>query len=344
MTKTVLRDIIMLKPGAVLMHLPVIDDIHEAADRIRTEAVFTPLLEWDILNRQTGGRILAKAETFQRTGSFKFRGAYNRISRVNKAEFPGGVVACSSGNHAQGVAEAARLCGLKAVIVMPADAPQMKVDRTRRSGADIVFYDRETEDRNAIARDLCVERHADFVSPYDDFYIIAGQGTAGLELCAQAVSRDAKIDAVLVPAGGGGLTAGVLLAVKDAFPAAHVHCAEPEGFDDHNRSMAAGMRKHNLRTTGSICDSLLTPEPGELTFAINGQGLSGGVVVNDADVRRAVAYAYRELKLVVEPGGAIGLAALLSGAFPVKDRTVAVVLSGGNIDPRLFAEIITAEH
>jgi threonine dehydratase len=322
------------------MNTPTIDDIIDADLRIRPFAAITPLLEWSVLNEKFGARIFCKAEVLQRTGTFKFRGAYNRISRIDRNEFPGGVVACSSGNHAQGVAEAARLCGLKAVIVMPSDAPRMKIARTSQGGAEVVFYDRETEDRDAIARDLCEKLNATFVSPFDDPYVIAGQGTAGLELTRQAEAANAEIDAVLVPASGGGLTAGIALAVKHRFPEAAVYCVEPKGFDDYRRSLLEGTRQKNERANSSICDSLLISEPGELTFAMNKDRLAGGIAVGDSDVRDAVAYAYRELKLVVEPGGAVGLAAILSGAFNPKGRTIAIVLSGGNIDPQLFADII----
>jgi len=323
------------------MHIPAIADIVAASARIRPLAIETPLFESPLLNERTGGRILAKAEMFQRTGSFKFRGAYNRLSQVDPKEFPGGVVACSSGNHAQGIAEAAKLCGLKAVIVMPEDAPRMKIERTKRSGAEIVFYDRVREDRDAIARDLCEKAHAVFVPPFDDPHIIAGQGTVGLEIAAQAKAIGAEIDAVLVPTSGGGLTAGVAISVTDAFPSAKIYSVEPEGFDDYRRSLAAGMRLKNERASGSICDSLLMTEPGELTFEVNRRKLAGGLAVSDAVVRDAIAFAYRELKLVVEPGGAAALAAVLSGEFDAKDKTVAIVLSGGNIDPVLFSEIIT---
>jgi threonine dehydratase len=326
------------------MFSPTINDIAEAADRIRPYAIETPLLEWPVLNERTRGRILAKAEVLQRTGSFKFRGAYNRISRIVRDEYPGGVVACSSGNHAQGVAEAARLCGLKALIVMPSDAPRIKVERTRQGGAEVVFYDREKEDRFAIARDLCAKMQADFVPPFDDPYVISGQGTAGMELTRQARLAGAEVDAALVPASGGGLLAGVTLAVKDRFPAADVYCAEPEGFDDYGRSVAAGSLQKNERANGSICDSLLVTEPGELTFALNQKQLAGGVAVSDDEVREAIAYAYRELKLVVEPGGAVGLAAVLSGKFDAKGKSVAIILSGGNIDPQLFGEIISKPY
>ncbi len=223
---------------------------------------------------------------------------------------------------------------------MPSDAPKIKISRTSQSGAEIVFYDRDAEDRNAIARDLCQKLNADFVAPFDDPVVIAGQGTLGLEMTRQATAAGAAIDAVLVPISGGGLAAGVAIAVKDRFPQAEIYCVEPKGFDDYRRSLAAGSRQKNDSANRSICDALLMPEPGELTFDVNKELLAGGLVVSDSEVRHAVAYAWRELKLVVEPGGAVALAALLSGAFEAKGRTVAIVLSGGNVDPHLFADII----
>ncbi len=322
------------------METLTIDAIAEADLRIRPYAVETPLLELSALSEKLGARILCKAETLQRTGSFKFRGAYNRVSRIDREAFPGGVVACSSGNHAQGVAEAARLCSVDAVIVMPSDAPKVKIARTSRCGAEIVFYDRDTEDRTAIARDLCEKLKADFVAPFDDRVVIAGQGTAGLEMARQARAAGAEIDTVLVPISGGGLAAGVAMAVKHQFPKAEIFCVEPKGFDDYKRSLASGTRQKNDGASRSVCDALLMPEPGELTFEINKQLLAGGLAVSDNDVRHAVAFAWRDMKLVVEPGGAVALAAVLSGAYVVGGRTVALVLSGGNVDPHLFADII----
>jgi threonine dehydratase len=322
------------------MDLPTPGDIQNADLQIRPFAAETPLLEWASVNEKLGGRVLFKAETLQRTGSFKFRGAYNRISRISKEDYPGGVVACSSGNHAQGVAEAARLCGFQAVIVMPSDAPQLKITRTSDAGAEVVFYSRETEDRNAIARELCGRLNAAFVPPFDDPYVIAGQGTVGLELARQAKAAGAELDLVLVPASGGGLVAGIALALSAEVPGAEVYCVEPKGFDDYRRSLAAGERLRNEPGATSICDALLMQEPGELTFAINKDRLAGGFAVSDHDVREAVAFAFRELKLVVEPGGAAALAALLSGAISAKGRTAAIVLSGGNAEPSVFASII----
>lgn len=322
------------------MQLPEFKDVEAAAERIAPLAVRTPLLESAALNDRIGGRVLLKAETLQRIGAFKFRGAYNAVSRLDRARYPGGVVACSSGNHAQGVAEAARLCGLNAVIVMPADAPRIKVARTRELGAEVVAYDRDKEDREAIANRLARERQAALVLPFDDPHIIAGQGTAGLELMQQAADLGAPPDCVIAPCSGGGLVTGIALAVKHLRPQTEVFAAEPAGFDDLRRSLASGRRERNDRRSGSICDALLSPTPGVLTFAIAQEKLAGSFAVSDDDVRSAMRVAFTELKLVVEPGGAAALAALLAGQVPVKGRTVAIVLSGGNVDPQLFADAI----
>lgn len=318
--------------------LPTIETIRQAARRIAPYAVKTPLLESPFLNEKLGARILLKAEVLQRTGSFKFRGAYNRISQIDRAAFPGGVVACSSGNHAQGVAEAARLCGLPAVIVMPSDAPAIKTARTRRSGAEVVFYDRHTEDRDAIAREISGARKAAYVAPFDDPEVMSGQGTAGLELAEQAKAAGAELEAVLVPASGGGLTAGIALAMEAEMPGARVHTVEPQHYDDYARSLRSGERERNIAAAPSICDALLMSQPGVLTFAVNRKRLGEGFAVSDDAVRAAVAFAYEELKLVVEPGGAVALAALLSGHYTLRGKPVAAVLSGGNMDPAMLAE------
>lgn len=319
---------------------PSITDVREASTRIAPHAVRTPLLESAFLNDKMGARILLKAEVLQRTGSFKFRGAYNCISRIDRAAFPGGVVACSSGNHAQGVAEAARLCDLPAVIVMPADAPAIKVQRTKRSGAEVVHYDRYAEDRDAIAAAIAKERRAQFVAPFDNPFVIAGQGTVGLELVEQAASLQAELDAVLVPCSGGGLTSGISLAVKDARPDCRIFSVEPQGFDDFARSLKSGRRERNAPDARSICDALLMSQPGEITFAVARDRLSGGFGVPDEHTRAAVAFAFHELKLVVEPGGAIALAALLGGHYKLSGKPVAVILSGGNIEPAMLAECL----
>lgn len=323
--------------------MPEFADILDAAERIKPYAVRTPLIEQPALNDRVGGRVLLKAETLQRVGAFKFRGAYNAVSRVDPHQFPGGVVACSSGNHAQGVAHAAGLCGLPAVIVMPRNAPALKLERTKGYGAEVVLYDREIEDRYQIARELADSRRALFVPPFDDACVIAGQGTVGLEIAEQARLADAKPDAVLVCTGGGGLLSGIALALSEALPGVQAHPVEPEGFDDFTRSLAAGERLQNARMDGSICDALLPEMPGEKTFEIARRLCGEGVVVSDVDAAEAVRFAFFELKLVVEPGGAVALAALLSGTFDCRGRTVVVTLSGGNVDPLLFARLIGAQ-
>ena len=262
---------------------PSFADIEAAAQRIAGLAVRTPLLEHPVLNDRVGGRALLKAENFQRVGAFKFRGAYNAVSQVDRKQYPGGVVACSSGNHAQGVAAAAALCDMPAVIVMPEDAPKLKVERTRASGAEIVLYDRATGDRFKIATDIAAERGADVVHPFDDPRVMAGQGTVGLELMAQAAEVGAAPDAVLVCTAGGGLLSGVALAVKAARPETTVHSVEPARFDDFARSLAAGERLQNEARSGSICDALLVDQPGVLTFGVATELCGAGIVVTDEE-------------------------------------------------------------
>jgi threonine dehydratase len=322
------------------IRLPTYDDVLAARERLKPHLIATPLIEHPALNARTGGRVLVKCENLQRVGAFKFRGAFNKIAQVDRQRYPGGVVACSSGNHAQGVAAAATLLGLKSAIVMPADAPQLKIARTRAFGGEVIAYNRETEDRDAIALRICEERKAAFVHPFDDADVMAGQGTTGLELMEQAKALCAAPDAVLVPASGGGLAGGISLAVKKASPGAEVFCVEPEGFDDLARSLKSGKPEHNTRMSGSICDALMAPSPGEITFAVAKQNFAGGLVVSDAEARAAMRFAFEELKVVAEPGGAVALAAALCQRLPVKGRTIAVVLSGGNVDPQLFADVI----
>lgn len=310
--------------------------IEDAARRLAGHAVETPLLESQLLNAQLGGRLLVKAEPLQRTGSFKFRGAYNRISRLDAAERRRGVVAFSSGNHAQGVAAAAQLVGTPAVIVMPSDAPAIKIANTKAYGAEVVTYDRQRESREEIGARIAVERGSILVPPYDDPFIIAGQGTTGLEIACQARAAGIAVDAVAACASGGGLVAGIALAMERLSPSTAVHVCEPAGFDDHARSLAAGERLSNVAGARSICDALLSPAPGVITFPINKRLLRSGLVVTDEDVLRAMAIAFRDLKLVVEPGGAVSLAAALTGRLPVRGRTVVVVCSGGNVDAATF--------
>ena len=323
-----------------MTQIPTADDVLEARDRLDGYAFATPLIESPVLNAITGGRVLVKAECLQRTGSFKFRGAWNTVSRLSAATAKGGVVAFSSGNHAQGVAAAAQMMKLPALIVMPKDTPEIKMASTRSYGAEIVTYDRATEDREAIARRIAEERGAVLVQPFDHPQVIAGQGTVGLEAIEQAAARDVNIDAVLIPAGGGGLTAGNALAFKARSPGTEVHTVEPEGFDDYARSLKSGKRERNAKTSGSICDALLPATPGELTFAINRTRLAPGLAVSEAEVKRAMVFAFQNLKIVIEPGGVVGLAAILAKKIPTAGRNVVVIASGGNVDPDFFAEVL----
>jgi threonine dehydratase len=327
-------------PAEPPARLPDFADVRAAAQRLAGQAVRTPLLAGTLLDALSGGRILLKLETLQHTGSFKFRGAWNRLAQLDAAQRAAGVVAFSSGNHAQGVAEAARRLGIPATIVMPADAPAVKMRSTRELGAEVIEYDRLRESREEIAARLAAERGAVLVPSFDDPDVIAGQGTVGLEIAEQAAALGAVLDDVLVCTSGGGLVAGTALAIHESSPATRVWTVEPEGHDDHRRSLAAGRRERNAPGTRSCCDALLAPEPGVLTFEINRRLLAGGLAVSEAEVHRAIAYAARRLKLVVEPGGAVALAAVLAGRIDTRGRTVAVVLSGGNLDESLLGEIL----
>jgi threonine dehydratase len=322
--------------------LPTFADVEAAAKRLAGVAVRTPLLNFPALDARLGARVFLKAETMQRTGSFKFRGAYNRISSIPPEKRAAGVVAYSSGNHAQGVAHAARLCGMTATIVMPSDAPAPKRARTVAFGGEIVTYDRDREDRAKIAHALAARTGATLVPPYDDPLIIAGQGTAGREIVEDLAAMGLNPDIAVIGASGGGLAAGISLAMSAMAPQTDFFVAEPEGFDDTIRSFASGARQSNARLSGTICDALMTAIPGELTFPITSRIIGKGVTASDAEVARAVAFAFHELKLVVEPGGAIGLAALLAGRPDVKGKVVVAVLSGGNVDPALFRRLIAA--
>ena len=322
--------------------LPTAADVDAAAQKLASVAIRTPLVNSPVLDARLGARVFLKAETLQRTGSFKFRGAYNKISSIPQNKNANGVVAYSSGNHAQGVAHAAALCNMPAVIVMPSNAPKAKRERTAALGAEVVLYDRDTEDRAAIARDIAQTRGAVLVPPFDDPFVIAGQGTAGREICEDLEKLGLKPDVAVVGASGGGLIAGIALAMKARVPSVKFYSAEPEGFDDTMRSFKSGQREVNPRMSGTICDALMTSTPGVITWEINRRLVGEGVSASDEEVGRAVAFAFRELKLVVEPGGAIGLAALLAGKLDVKGKVVVAVLSGGNVDAELFHRLIAA--
>jgi len=318
-----------------------LEAIRAAAERIRGRAVRTPLLESPPLSIATGARVFIKPEVLQRTGSFKFRGAMSRMSLLSADERRRGVVAFSSGNHAQAVAAAARDLGTSAVIVMPADAPKLKIENTRKLGGEVVLYDRYTEDRAAIGRKLASERNLVLVPPYDDHNVMAGQGTIGLEICEDALAQNIRLDAVLTPCGGGGLAAGISTAVTTLSPRTKVYGVEPKDFDDTARSIAAGERLSNPPGAKSICDALQVDKPGELTFPINRQRLAGVLTVTDDEVLAAMSAAFRHLKLVVEPGGAVALAALLTKKLDAAGKSVALVLSGGNVDTDTFARALS---
>src|SRR5690242_6126263 len=324
-----------------LHNLPVTPaDIDAAAKVIAPYAVRTPLLWHPVLNERLGTKVYLKPELLQRTGSFKFRGAFNKLSSIPEGKRGGGVVAFSSGNHAQGVAAAAQILEMQATIVMPADSPVLKRERTKSYGAEVVLYDRDREDREAIACGIAEKRGATLVKPYDDPMIIAGQGTAGREIAEDMATLGIPPDIVVAPASGGGLIAGIATAVKAKFPQAQVIVAEPKDYDDHGLSLRAGKREAHHAKARTICDALMAEIPGEITFAVNGKLLAGGVIASDEEVGAAMAFAFRELKLVVEPGGAVGLAALLAGRLDVRGKTVVIVLSGGNVDADLYAKLI----
>jgi threonine dehydratase len=314
-------------------------DIEEAAERLAPVAVETPLLRSPALDEVAGGAVWIKPENLQMTGSFKFRGAYNMMSQLTAEEAKRGVVAFSSGNHAQAVAACGGILGIETTIVMPEDAPAVKIEGTRRLGGKTVLYDRYTEDREAIARKIAVEKGSAVVPAFDHEHIIAGQGTVGLELMRQCQDHGETPDQVLVSCSGGGLISGTALAIKTMSPNISVHPVEPEDFDDTARSLISGARETNDPAARSICDALQTESPGKLTFPINRELLGAGLVVSDEEVKEAIRFAFRHLKLVVEPGGAVSLAAVLAGKIENRDRVTAIVLSGGNVDVEMFASI-----
>ncbi|MEM9224259.1 MAG: threonine/serine dehydratase [Pseudomonadota bacterium] len=318
-------------------------DVEAAASRLRSERVRTELMVSRALNEAVGARVYVKPECLQRTGSFKFRGAFNRLAMMDDDARARGIVATSSGNHAQGIAEAAHHFCVPATIVMPTDAPELKKTRTRRAGADIVPYDRATDDRFAIAETIVAQSGGTFVSPYDDAGVMAGQGTVGLEIAHDLTALGTVPDAVLVPTSGGGLLSGIATVFRHLVPGAEVMPAEPEGFDDTTRSLVSGARQKNAQKTGSIADALMSEQPGLLTFAVNRTFAKPGFAVSDEAMMAAMAFAARELKLVVEPGGASALAAVLANREIFAGRTVVVVLSGGNVEPSVLAKALALE-
>jgi threonine dehydratase len=307
--------------------------IEAAAERIRGHARVTPLLSSPFLDEIAGRRVLVKPECLQHTGSFKYRGARAAVSALAPEVRARGVIAFSSGNHAQGVARAAGEFGVPSVIIMPVDAPRLKIDNTRALGAEVVLYDRAGgEDRDAIGARLSAERGLTLIKPFDEPEVIAGQGTVGLEIALQAAAEGVTEADVLVCCGGGGLTSGIALALEARAPGLRVRPVEPEGFDDTARSLAAGERVRNARPSGSICDAIVTPSPGEITFPIMQRLCGAGIAVPDEDCLRAMAAAFQRLKIVAEPGGAVALAAALWHGESLRGDAVVVVVSGGNVD------------
>ncbi|GAB6053345.1 threonine/serine dehydratase [Magnetospira thiophila] len=327
-------------PSSPPFELPGYQDVIAAAHRLRGHAVETPLLENPLLNEQLGGRLLIKAEPLQRTGSFKFRGAYNCLCRLDQDTRDWGVVAYSSGNHAQGVAYAARLLGIHATIVMPADAPALKIEATKAYGAEVVLYDRFEQSREEIADRLVEEKGATLVRPFDDPRVIAGQGTVGLEIASQIDELGLAPDRVAVPCSGGGLVAGCALALSELYPECSLFAVEPEGHEDTLHSLASGHIRTNPPGVRSFCDALLVERPGDLTFGINRCLLAGGLAVSDKETAEAMVTAFHHFKLVLEPGGAVALAAVLSGKLHMEGTTTVVVCSGGNVDPELFQQVL----
>ena len=327
-------------PHDIVNEVPSINraTIDAAASRIAPHIIETPRIESPRLNDKLGIRLLLKAECLQHTGSFKLRGASNAVWSLDNTITD--VVAFSSGNHAQGVARAAASRGLKATIVMPKDSPAGKIEGTKANGASVVLYDRYTESREDISAEIAAKKQAHLIKPYDDVRVIAGQGTVGLEIAAQALAKKATVDAIICCCGGGGLIAGISIAASDQIPGVKIWSAEPEFYDDTLRSLSSGKIEKADVSQPSICDAIVTPQPGQLTFAINKQLLSGGAVITDRDALRAIATAFKHLKIVIEPGGAAALAAVLTGQYPQGASTVIAVASGGNIDPQMFQQAL----
>jgi threonine dehydratase len=323
-----------------VIEAPTYKDIEAAAVRLAGVAARTPLLEAALLNEAAGVRVLVKAEMLQKTGAFKLRGAWNRLSQLSDDEKSRGVLCYSSGNHAQAVAASAILAGTTATVVMPSTAPGVKAAKCRAFGATVVLHDGDRPSMVARATEMATAEGRVLVPPFDDPDIIAGQGTVGLEIAQDMTARDLKPDAVVIPCGGGGLAAGICLAIREHFPEAALYGVEPAGFDDTKRSLEAGTRVANEPGARTLCDALMVPEPGALTFSINKRLMTGVVTVTDAEVRRAMAAGFEHLKIVAEPGGAAALAAVLAGKLNLAGQTVAVVASGGNVDPDVFANAI----
>lgn len=321
---------------------PCASAIAEAQTRIAKYAVRTPILESDTLNRLVGARVFIKPENLQRSGSFKLRGALNRALQLSVAERKGGIVAWSSGNHGLAISYVAKELGIKAVVLMPQEAPKTKIDGVRANGATVRLYDKTREVREEIGAQIASETGAVIVPPYDDPYVMTGQATLGAEIAEQIAGLGAKLDLAFLSCSGGGLAAGAACGIHVTMPRAAVYSVEPENFDGMALSLKSGQRRKASAAGSSICDALLVPVPGELTYPVCKSHLAGGVSVSDDEVVAAIRFAYRELKLVVEPGGAVGLAAIIAGKVNIEQKNVAILLSGGNVDAEKFASYITA--
>lgn len=317
-----------------------LEDIQKAADRLRGVAIETPIHSSAVLNERLNARVFIKPECLQHIGAFKFRGAYNRLCQMSEVERARGAVAFSSGNHAQGMAYAAKLLGMPVTIVMPSDAPSIKKEGSERLGADIRYYDRATESREEIAADIAASTGATLVPAFDDVDVIAGQGTCGLEIMQQLVTINCVPDVVLSPCGGGGLLAGLSTAVKAINSGTRIYGVEPEHYDDHRISKAVGKRCKIDPSHSTRCDALMATQPGEITWAINSKTVDDFLVVSEDELAHAISFAYRYLKLVVEPGGAVALAALLHKKLDISNCSAAIVLSGGNVDSETFTSCL----
>ena len=317
-----------------------IEMIRAAATRLEGHARYTPLLNSTFIDDIAGRRVWIKPECLQHTGSFKFRGAWSALSAMDPDIRKKGVIAFSSGNHAQGVALAAKMHGVSAVIIMPGDSPKLKIDNTRALGAEIVLYDRDSEDRDEIGTRLSSERGLTLIKPFDEPLVIAGQGTCGLEIAAQANAQGIENADMIVCCGGGGLTSGIALALEADAPTLRVRPAEPEGFDDVARSLRSGGIERNDRASGNICDAIITPQPGDITFPIMQRLCGAGLIVSEDEALRAMAHAFNRLKLVAEPGGAVALAAAIFRKDEIEGDDVIVTISGGNVDAPMFARAL----
>ena len=319
-----------------------IEMIRAAAQRLEGHVRRTPLLSSPFLDELAGRRVWVKPECLQHTGSFKFRGAWSALSALEDATRAKGVIAFSSGNHAQGVALAARMHGVPSVIVMPSDSPALKIANTRAFGAEVVLYDRATESREDIGARLSAERGLTLIKPFDEPEVIAGQGTCGLEIAQQAAEQGIKTADVIVCCGGGGLTSGIALALEAQAPGLRVRPAEPQGFDDVARSLRSGAIERNNQTSGNICDAIITPQPGDITWPLIKRLCGPGLVVSEDEALQAMAQAFNRLKVVAEPGGAVALAAALYRADQIEGDDVIVTISGGNVDPAMFARALNS--